>query len=349
MLALLSSCGGEQRESAAAQVDEFGFPLLQLEQAASELSVSLPQRMAETPAGDEDPDDLITNVYAIPSTFFDYGRLRDLDSLSLDPFSDKKTAKQLFESYGVVFGPGTKIFTGSATKELVIRQTRDQMNAVEAILEEINVKALGASRTINVRIEIFELPAVKALKLQDEANSKADHKEEWKAVMELMNKGNARFVTSATAGAQAGKRARFSDAQEVVYAVEFDWEDPNKQRDISGLFETRDVGTVLEIKPVIGDDGKSVELAYTFEYHSALPGEKRLMIAIPHATEPVEVSAPVFHAKKISSELTVADGAIRIIACWRPTGDPEFKSRDLMHIVFLKVDLQPVVSGKRFP
>ena len=38
--------------------------------------------------------------------------------------------------------------------------------------------------------------------------------------------------------------------------------------------------------------------------------------------------------------LTMLAGTAKLIGSWRPTGKPEFGEKDLMHVVFLKIDIQ---------
>jgi len=255
----------------------------------------------------------------------------------------------VLEAYGVVFGPGTSVFFGGGTSQIIVRQTGKEMKKVEAYMDQFMAQISRSARTISVRVEIYELPATRALKFQQDAESNADHNAAWKSILQLVNDGTARFVTSATVLSHSGQRAKFSDVQEVIYAVEFDWKDLRKQDKRAGLFDTRDVGTILQIDPAIGEDGESIELAFAFEHHSAPPTEKRVTITIPGEAQPVEVVTPVFHTKKITSKFTLASGAVRIIGAWRPTGKPEFEAQDLMQIAFLKVDLQPVFSTKTQP
>jgi len=218
------------------------------------------------------------------------------------------------------------------------------MELVEEVLESILI--CGPAPVINLRAEIYELPALHALKLQHSAEGEVDHTGEWQATLRLMGEGTARFVTSATILGRSGQRSKFVDVREVIYAADFNWRHPEKPKAISPVFETRDVGTLFEVDLVVGGDNETIDLNLALEYHSAPPTEKMVTLAIPGMAQPIEVPVPVFHVNKITTQLTMKDGSVRLIGAWRPTGKPEYEARDLMQVVFLKVDLQNFSSAR---
>ncbi|HRQ89170.1 MAG TPA: LysM peptidoglycan-binding domain-containing protein [Bacteroidia bacterium] len=71
--------------------------------------------------------ELFTNVYVVPPTF-----------LSVDGDSPRKSAKEILESAaGVTFGPGASAIYNPSTNQLIVRNTQDQMELVEAYIESI--------------------------------------------------------------------------------------------------------------------------------------------------------------------------------------------------------------------
>lgn len=352
MLGLLSACGGKHGESEGEEVDEFGLPEVNFGKLAEELESAVAKSNEDKRMPDGDPDDIYTNVYVVPPTFLSSGQSGAVEE---DPFADNgatrvkgRTAKDVLESYGVVFGPGTAVITGGGTSQLMVRQTADQMAIIEKILETLK-RQVWSDNTINVRVEIYELPALQALEYQQNAESEVDHSAQWKEVMQLTKKGGARFVKSATILSRSGQRSKFSDVEEVIYVSDFEWQNPEKLKAISPLFQTREIGTILEVDPSFDGSGEKIELAFSFEYHSAPPTTKKVMLAIPGTDRSIEIKTPIFHAKKITSKFTLRNGAVRIIGAWRPTGKPDFEVRDLMHIAFLKVDAQAVYPTERVP
>jgi len=75
------------------------------------------------------------------------------------------------------------------------------------------------------------------------------------------------------------------------------------------------------------------------EFHTGPPG----WAATATGTQGVEEGPPAlttrFHAKKLSTQLTLHNGATRLLASWTPTGKPEFAERDTRVLVFLVANL----------
>jgi len=98
------------------------------------------------------PDqDLFTNVYVVPPTFLSTGGGGGGDGGgggAADPFADpveagggivggRQTAKQILESAGISFGTGASAIYNAGTSQLIVRNTQDQMELVEAFIESI--------------------------------------------------------------------------------------------------------------------------------------------------------------------------------------------------------------------
>jgi len=75
------------------------------------------------------------------------------------------------------------------------------------------------------------------------------------------------------------------------------------------------------------------------EFHTGPPG----WAATATGAQAVEEGPPAlttrFHAKKLSTQLTLHNGATRLLASWTPTGKPEYSERDTRVLVFLVANL----------
>lgn len=95
------------------------------------------------------PDaDLFTNVYNVPPTFLSsFDQIGNGGAAAADPFADpgdsggglpmRRSAKGILESAGISFGTGSSVIYNSATGQLIVRNTQDQMELVEASIESI--------------------------------------------------------------------------------------------------------------------------------------------------------------------------------------------------------------------
>ncbi|MCG8599981.1 MAG: type II and III secretion system protein [Verrucomicrobiales bacterium] len=110
-----------------------------------------PQAVLVVPLSTPDAD-LFTNVYVVPPTFLSTdagGGGGGGGGAAADPFADpvetnggglvgsRPTAKSVLENAGISFGPGaTAIYNGS-TSQLIVKNTQDQMELVEAYIDSI--------------------------------------------------------------------------------------------------------------------------------------------------------------------------------------------------------------------
>ncbi|MCB1233767.1 MAG: type II and III secretion system protein [Verrucomicrobiae bacterium] len=119
------------------------------------------------------PDkDLFTNSYVVPPTFLSSGGGGAGDggggAAPADPFAApvaagnagppnvRRTAKEVLESYGVVFGPGSSATYQPASSQLIVRQTQDQMELVEAVIESLRGNAEKQIYVTSKFVEIGE-------------------------------------------------------------------------------------------------------------------------------------------------------------------------------------------------
>ena len=100
------------------------------------------------------PDtDLYTNVYVVPPTFLSAAPGGGGDAgAAADPFADpgagggagppaRRNAKDILMEAGVTFAPGTSAIYNPGTSTLIVRNTQDQMELVEAYISSIKDKA----------------------------------------------------------------------------------------------------------------------------------------------------------------------------------------------------------------
>lgn len=310
----------------------------------------------EVPTGEGEPVDetagLYERVYAVPQNFPSMAPGAGGGAAAPDPFAApagggsessspraESTGKNVLEAYGVGFPEGAGAVYDPATGKLTVTATADQLALVDAVMESIQS---GMEKMINIRAEIFEIPAIQALELEQSAEARDNHLPEWKAVLEKTGKGGARFVTSASIHARSGQRAKFEDVRERTYVSDYDWADKEKKERMVPVFESRKFGATLEVDPVLGPDDLTIDLNFNLEYHSAPPAEVINRVRFPGSDRVIEVPTLEFHPKSVTTAITLHDGQVKLVGAWRPTGKPEYENADLMHVAFLKVDIQPV-------
>lgn len=118
------------------------------------------------------PDqELYTNVYVVPPNFLvsdggGAGGGGGGGAAPVDPFAAapaagagapptvRKSARDVLESYGIVFGQGASATFNPQTSQLIVRQTQDQMELVEAVIESIRG---GGQKQIFITSKFIEI------------------------------------------------------------------------------------------------------------------------------------------------------------------------------------------------
>lgn len=256
------------------------------------------------------------------------------DSGSPPPAGDFQA--YISKELGITFPEGTYARLDSKTGKLEIRHQPGVAEAIEAYLTALE----GYSqRQLNIRAEIYQMPALAALKVQQLCGPLDDHVSIWESVQGMVERGQATLVTTASVVARSGQRAKAEDISETIYPTEVDW-DKEQKTVLPAAFETRNVGTTFEVDPVIGADDYTIDLNLSLEHHTTPPIMRPISVTSPNSGHVVTVEMPEFHAKSITTQITIGAGGVKCIGAWRPTGKPEYAEADAMQVVFLKVDIQ---------
>lgn len=115
------------------------------------------------------PDaDLFTNVYVVPPTFLSMGSGGGGGgggAAAADPFAapvetggtvlkGRSTAKEILESAGITFGTGASAIYNPGTSQLIVRNTQDQIELVEAYIDSI---ITGVEKQIYITSRFVEI------------------------------------------------------------------------------------------------------------------------------------------------------------------------------------------------
>lgn len=173
-------------------------------------------------------------------------------------------------------------------------------------------------------------------------------------VQEWVRAGKAKIFDTAVVHARSGQRAKVEAIRESVYPTEYDppgaaamgIEGKNEKGEVVELippnaaaFETRNVGTTLEVDPVLGADGETVDLNLAPEIVQA--DENSEHITVLGDTEMV-VTMPRFLTSKVTTQVAVRAGDYAFLGSSR-LGKPGLRdAEDPILLFFVRCD----VSGE---
>jgi len=268
-----------------------------------------------------------------------------------DPFSDllpdrsdAGAVQQVLTALGIPFPAGTSAEYESRSHKLRVVQTPESMGLIRGLVEE----SLSHNRdrgSTAFRFEFYEVPALLALRIEQSASAHADNTPEWETLQSLLGENGIRLLNVALVQARSGERATYENGETYLYPVGYEAEPAEGKDDGESastlLFEERLVGTTIEIDPVVGADDHTIDLNFGLEFDTAPPSWVATE-AGPRKTDHGDLPrhATRIHAKKLTTQLTLHDGAVRLLASWTPTGKPEFESGDTRYLVFFAANIQ---------
>ena len=172
--------------------------------------------------------------------------------------------------------------------------------------------------------------------LVQETTGIADHTEVWKKAEALVAQGKATILSTQHVETRSGQRCSIEAVEEHSYVTKFA---KNEAGHMTATYEMRPVGTRIEIDPIIGPDGYTIEMNLAPEYHHAPPTPPKAPQQPAGNAFQVQTSVPVFHASKLSTAITIGNGMTRLLGVWKPEGTPEFDKGDILQAAFIKADV----------
>ena len=220
------------------------------------------------------------------------------------------------------------------------------------------VKGEAPTKQIRVQVEFIDVSHEQFTELMFGPKPPANDGELRKQVAQLVKDGKGTIIETLLCTALNGQKATSESIEEFIYPTEYEpatlpekiegkaaeaagTTEGNRPDPSTGpmptAFDTRNVGSTLEIEPTLSEDGRIINLRFVPEivYHvgneiwSEWKGE--------HGNSPVQM--PTFYAIRINTTATLASGHYQLCGALSPKnkeGKPDF-SRKLM--VFVKADV----------
>lgn len=217
-----------------------------------------------------------------------------------------------------------------------------------------NDEEMEGEKQMRIQIEWIEVSHEKMTELletnggvNDDAHLSSNENDLRSEVKELIAEGEAKIIETTMIIARSGQRAKVESVLEFTYPTEFfPPQVPNEESKGSDTeptitphtpedFETRNLGTTLEVDPVLGKDNRTIDLNMApeivyhtgYENHGGIDEKNQIMLA-------------QFYAVKITTQVTVRNGEYLLIAAASPR-DVETGQQDPSRkiLIFVKCDI----------
>jgi len=217
-------------------------------------------------------------------------------------------------------------------------------------------------KQIRVQVEFIDVSHEQLTELMFGTEAPANDVELRKQAGQLVKDGKATILETMLCIARSGQKATTESVEEYIYPTEYepaelpaarsDEKDEsgttNATRRVSAVgptptaFETRNVGSTLEIEPTLGEDNKFIDLRFLPEIIYHVGNEVWAEWKGEYGNTPVQM--PTFYTLRLQTSVTLVDGQPMLVAALSPKnkdGSPDF-TRKLM--VFVRADV--VTAGR---
>lgn len=247
---------------------------------------------------------------------------------------------QFLRLQGIPFYKGSLAIVDVKHDILVVRT----LNTTHELIESLAKSYLDTVPAyISFNTHIVEAESSVIHQIVKEAPLKADQKALWDRLAAMADQGRARHIGSLMYDTRSGQRATLERAANRQYAEGFSL-DGNEALDVP--MSSRKVGTRLEIDPVIGPDGATLDVNYALE-HDFLQPTERWEPAAQSGQRRIETQVTDFHVAKLSTAITLLSGMTKLLGVWDP--DPSPAGGKVMQAAFLKgevVHVLPVADSR---
>jgi hypothetical protein len=196
---------------------------------------------------------------------------------------------------------------------------------------------------VRVEVQMVSMPLEKGLPLLPNLRDTGSIEGAFSQIQKMIAAGEATLVGWPEVVTKSGQRAATEDIQEVRYATEFDpqptptpsngaektapkpAEPPHGGAPVPTAFETRNTGATLEVEPVIGPDGKTIDVNLAPSYVRLL--EMAVVAKGRDANgHDWKIEQPRFYAAKTTTSLTLLSGQHVLLAEFRgPEGSDQIQ------------------------
>jgi hypothetical protein len=216
-------------------------------------------------------------------------------------------------------------------------------------------------RMIRVQAEFIEMPhatLTRLLQKPRESSSDSDLRAELDALLE---KGEARILETMLCTTRSGQKATSGAVREYIYPTEYEpaelpstirIDDSGEQLASDGTdfatgptptaFETRNLGSMFEITPILGANDRLIDLEFAPEivYHV----ENETWSEWKDKRGDASVRMPVFYVLRINTDVTLVAGQTLLVGAVSPKNEEGVPDMDRKVMIFVRADVLKVNS-----
>ena len=202
-------------------------------------------------------------------------------------------------------------------------------------------------KLIRVQVEFIDVSHEQLTELMVGEHAGANDGELRKKAGELVKQGKATILETMLAVGRSGMKAKAESIEEMIYPTEFEpptvseKNGPEPHNPVVGpspsAWETRNLGSTLEIEPYLSDDNKIVDLRFVPEIVYHVGNQTWSEWKDQHGTANVQV--PTFYVLRLNTSIAIAAGEYLMVAALSPKTQAGFTDFSRKVMVFVKCDV----------
>jgi Flp pilus assembly secretin CpaC len=218
-------------------------------------------------------------------------------------------------------------------------------------------------KQIRIQVEFIDVSHEQLTELMFGDKVAANDTELRKQVAQLVKDGKATILETMLCTARSGQKATAESIEEFIYPTEYEpaelpenvhlkkKEDAEVARTVRRdlatgptptAFETRNLGSTLEIEPTLSDDNKIIDLRFVPEIVYHVGNQIWAEWKGEHGNSPIQM--PTMYSLRINTAVTLAAGQPMLVAVLSPKGKDGFPDFSRKLMIFVKGDV--ITTGR---
>lgn len=210
-------------------------------------------------------------------------------------------------------------------------------------------------KIVRVQVEFIEVPHETMTELLQAPRTSANDTPLRAKLQDLVKEGKAKIIETQMATARSGQKATTESINELIYPVEYDQrqiqhiapenEKPQSEPPVEAMptpvaFETRSIGSTLEIEPTIGEDQKIIDLRLlpTLVYHTG----NEIWHEETKGKDTHRIQMPNFYKIQVDTSMTLITGQPFLMAAVSPKDDKGASDFTKKVLIFARADVVTV-------
>jgi hypothetical protein len=256
--------------------------------------------------------------------------------------------QSFFEDAGVTFPAGAYITYNDRLSTLVVRSTSENLDVLEQVIGGANL--VPTQVTIEARFLRLTRELANDLVKPEPMLGRASvlKPDTLRRIRDLEARKRITVIAQPKLTTVSGNTAQVKSVEEFRYPTEFCFVPPSDTNApapatqprtlVPGGFETREIGTLLNVTPTLGPDGRTINLTLVPEISTLAEPARKIEVSYPGGK--VTVEQPRFRSQQITTTVQMWSGTTILMGVADPVQGEDDRQITLMLLTATVVGIQ---------